>query len=201
MRKNVLEMMGFISGYIVGLLAAILSAFRAARVFHPEGLLFEATVENLEPNKLKFHENALIRLSGTFWKTTNLPDGVGVSIRFSKEAVKKIELEDFDQDLLFVSFDRPMKILMAPLITNYKNYLMNEYFTILPFTTVNWEHAYFKLISSNHESEGENRNERIFQSMMKKKAWFVLMGSATREDWEPLAKLTLINSSFLDQEA
>jgi hypothetical protein len=131
---------GVAAGAALAPWAALGSAVRRARVFHPRGMLVWGTVTPIarpdEWNALgaRLRGSVLIRFSGAWWKERQWLDVLGCALRFTRASKPSVEPLDDDQDLLLATVRVPGTTLIAPLTTRVDDYLRNAYFGVSPFT-------------------------------------------------------------------
>lgn len=187
---NRAERFGKIIGYILGGLTALVSFIRSSRMFHPNGLLFEAHVKST-----RFPEHAMIRLSGAWWKENDWPDALGIAIRFSHHKFHSVIPKKEDQDLLFVSFSEAWQTPFSPFITDQKDFLKNEYFSVGNFE-VDKKSVRYKLIPIDPPIIKGPRSERIMEAVIAGGACFSLC-----ENGKEVAVIKLLRTFHFDQEA
>lgn len=184
------EYFGKIFGYLIGIFTALISYLRSSRMFHPNGLLFEAHVKSE-----RFPEYAIVRLSSAWWKEVELPDVLGVAIRFSSQKIKSVKPLPGDQDLLFASFPEAWQTPFGPFITNEKDFLKNDYHTVGYFD-VGERQVRYKLIPHEPPSIKGSRTEKLLEAVLASEACFALY-----EGGKEVAVIKLLRVMHFDQEA
>lgn len=187
---NRAERLGKIVGYILGVFTALISFIRSSRMFHPVGLLFEAHVKSS-----RFPTHAMVRLSSAWWKENEWPDALGVAIRFSQHKIHNVNPLKDDQDLLLVSFSEAWQTPFSPFITDQKDFLKNEYFSVGLFE-VNGETVRYKLVPHEPPAIKGTRSEKLLEAVLAGEACFVLY-----ENGKEVAVIKLMRTLHFDQEA
>ena len=135
------ELMGFAAGVMFAPAAAVGSALRRGRVFHPSGVVCRATVtaaQGAGPAAelgARLAGPALVRLSSGLWRgqTERLPDVLGAAIRFRRDASPSAEPGPDDQDLLLNTFSHIPLIGVALLTTMVQTFLWDDYYAVSVF--------------------------------------------------------------------
>lgn len=187
---NRAESLGKIVGYILGVFTALISFIRSGRIFHPVGLLFEAHVKST-----RFPQHAMIRFSSAWWKDNEWPDALGVAIRFSQQKIKSVNPLRDNQDLLLASFSEAWQTPFSPFITDHKDFLGNEYFSV-GFFEVNGEFVKYKLVPQEPPLIKGTRNEKLLEAVLAGEACFNLY-----ENGREVAMIKLTRTLHFDQEA
>lgn len=163
------EILGHVGGVALAPLTATISALRRSRMFHPRGTTLRAEVRACgsdEPWRTlgrRLEGDALVRLSGAWWKEREWPDVLGCAIRFTRHGAADARARSGDQDLLFATIRRPWTMPFAPLSTRRHDYLENEYFAVAPFVTEVAGHRKvieWRLVPEPHASDGRERGAR-----------------------------------------
>lgn len=201
MKTSLTEKLGHIGGYFLGVFTGSVSFIRQSRIFHPQGQTFLVEVESLRPDILKLHPYALMRLSSAIWKRQEWLDTLGLALRFSPEPHFLPLPKESDQDLLFATFDSSWKIFWSPLLTQYHDYLANEYYSIAPFSTFNYTECYFKLVPKGESLARGSREKKIRKALSSGQGQFTLMIREKNKDWIGIAKLKMKKEIPIDQEA
>ncbi len=202
MPARISELLGFLLGYPLGLFFAAGSLLRNARFFHPRGLLFSAEVETLPESPVLFPRHALVRFSGAWWKTREWPDVMGLTIRMSKNRIKSVTAEKEDQDLLFASFRSPWEMLLAPFTTEYHDFQENSYYAISPFTINPGTVVDIMVEPTSGQRMAGTREEKLTGNVMAGNVVLrVLMKEKNKKNWRMVAKIRMLEESYLDQEA
>jgi hypothetical protein len=187
------------------------SLIRAARIFHPEGVVYRAEVTPLATDgdvrdlAQRLKGPALVRLSGGVWRgrqRDRMPDVLGVAVRFqSSEEITPLANAD-DQDLLFLSFPYLWQLPIGPLLTNSRDFLANTYYAQLPFEVSGLGRVKFRLVPLRAARMQGNRRERLARAAA---AGLAVMRIEVRrtgaKSWTPVADLVLREQVDVDQEA
>lgn len=185
------KLIGRFAGVGVAPLAALVSAARRARTFHPDGVLYSAEVRALgdEPLSRALEGEALVRLSGATWRWpagAHRPDVLGIALRFHPAEAR-------EQDLLFATFNHVIALPFAPLWTDAGDFLSNEYGTALPSRVKGLGRVEFRLAPEAPSPAGADRNERLERAVAQGSASFTLEARerGLRRRRHPLARITL----------
>jgi hypothetical protein len=195
------EQLGRAAGWIAAPVFAAAAALRHARVFHPVGELFDATVEvgrppdDFVPLAVALRGRALVRLSGALWRDgdPHLPDVLGCAIRLQ-------DGERADQDLLFATVRRPWTTGLAPLTTHVDDYLANDYFTVSPFSLESMTRRfYLRLRPLRRSAHGVDRTERLLHAFDAGPIDIAIDASyRPRHEWREIAILRLVGLASPD---
>lgn len=193
---NTSERVGAQLGSVIAPIFAAVSRIRGARTFHPRGDLARVTVEPIasEDHALKrlgwsLKGKGLIRFSNALFaaKVPVMPDVLGCSLALVDEDGKP------DQHLLMATIQRPWTMLLAPMSTNVKDYLANDYFGVSPFSAPGIESLYLSL---RREEAGEQQTAEDRQSLFTKevdahRSLVLAASTGPRGPWTPVARVTL----------
>lgn len=189
------EVCGLILGYILGIFTGLISFLRGARMFHPTGQLFEATVIS---QSLPGH--ALIRLSSAWWKHREWKDALGMALRFTVRPPNGTQVTQSDQDLLFVTFPKWWMVVYAPLLTDHTNFLSNHYYAIGKFRHEG-QIKQFKIIPKNITIIKGTRQEKLLEAVLEGEAVFLLLEKElTATKWQKCAEIKITRTVHFDQE-
>jgi len=204
------EWLGLAGGLALAPLAAGVAALRRARVFHPEGALFRATVHPLVAHgpegelAARLAGDALVRLSTALWTGgREWIDVLGCAIRFRSEHIPSVLPAAGDQDLLLATIRTPLTTLVAPLRTHRHDFLRNDYYAVSPFFVEGLGRVKFRAVSAPVRLPGRDRDERL---QMAVEAGLASLRLEWREAgrgaaWQPLCAIRLEERLDLDQEA
>ena len=210
------EFAGLWVGRWLAPLAALVSAARRGRVFHPEGCTFRAQLEVAGGLSGPWAELAarlsgpgLVRFSAALWRGHfEHLDVLGVALRLRADASVSAERRSSDQDLLFATIRSPFTLLIAAFSTNSHDYLANQYWAVSPFEVGQARHVKFRLLpppagSSHRERAGKrHRNDALRQAVGRAAVPFHLEARRTFElSWQRLCTLWLVEPLDIDQEA
>jgi hypothetical protein len=183
---------------------------RHARLFHPEGVVYSARVlplpvrPGLRPVAERLAGSALVRLSSALWRGgREWPDILGMAVRLSSGDTPTEEASPGDQDLLFATLRFPWTLGLAPLSTDTRDWLENDYYAVSPFEVEGLGRAKLRVTSSRAATtEGESREERLESARQSGQARFLLevrpSGGESAGTWLALAELRLVEPVTLD---
>jgi hypothetical protein len=209
---GVSEKYGMLVGSCLAPITAALSRARRARMFHPDGVVYQANVvpATLNPQLLPIAERlaglALVRFSSALWRGgRQWPDVLGAAIRFGWVGVKPGPA--LPQDLLLATIRFPWTMPFAPFATNFRSYLWNHYHAVSPFEVPGVGRVKIRLRSPRlGNGSMETRAEHLRQAASEGQARFELqfrrldVGPLWRH-WQPVASITLIGQFDADQAA
>lgn len=221
------ELLGRALGWLIAPAAAAGSLLRRARLLHPEGLVYAAEVIPLahEPALAGVAKRlagpALVRLSSALWRGgKERMDVLGIAVRFltGDEAARGLDddraraaAEGGDQDVLFATIRSPWTMLLAPLTTNIKSFLANDYYGVSPFEVGGLGRVRLRLAGPRGRElaalrgAGDDRERELLRAAERGYARFRLEalrpGNGAR--YEPIAEVRLIRpvNDAIDQEA
>jgi hypothetical protein len=200
------EFLGLLEGYAIGPVTGAISFIRRSRMFHPRGVTYVAAVSPTDEFFLPLPENALVRFSSAWWKNKEWIDVLGIAIRFSNNREFTEVARAGDQDLLFATVRSPWVLPIAPLTTQFHDYLGNDYFAVSPFSVGGESisrYGKFRLRPLKPSEPGRNREVRLLESTEKNEASFELeffeFADPLRE-WQSVANIDLVRPIALEQE-
>ncbi|NUP10132.1 MAG: hypothetical protein HOW73_29125 [Polyangiaceae bacterium] len=135
------ERLGRFSGGLLAPLAGAVSRIRSARMFHPDGVVYRASVVSIgatpELARLgrRLEGTAIVRLSSAWWRgEKEWPDVLGMAIRFLRpgQHPNAKGLTD-SQDLLLATIRFPWTMPFAPFTTRVSSFLWNHFHAVSPF--------------------------------------------------------------------
>lgn len=186
----------------MGPAAGLIALLRRARVFHPSGVVYWASVRRRPgPTSVvadRLPDWALVRLSGALWKgPRELPDVLGCAVRFGSEAPAA-----GDQDLLFATARTAFSLPLALLSTRQHDYLDNDYFAIAPFDIAGVGESFLRLRARRVAAvEGADRDERLATRVARGEASLSLEIRLTEGGpWVEMVELHLERPASVDQE-
>lgn len=192
------ERLGWLSGWMIAPLFAVVSFARAARTFHPRGPTFHASVRADAAAPVEWHAfakslvgPALVRFSGALWKRAQrIPDVLGCAIRLRRVDTDDPEPSSGDQDLLFATIRRPWTLFFAPATTRVTDYLQNDYYGVSPFDFGTDSRMYLRLCPQRpHDGRGK-RSERL-EAALEQGVWLKL--ECSPKPFGPYAPLATIH--------
>jgi hypothetical protein len=184
------------------------AAMRRARVFHPEGALFRATVNPLVVDgadgalAAALSGEAMVRLSTALWRGgREWIDILGCAIRFRSERVPSVIPAAGDQDLLCATLRTPLTMLLAPTTTHWHDFLENDYYAVSPFSVEGLGRVKLRVVTQRVRLPGRDRDERLQMAVEGGLASLRLEWRPTgQRAWRPLCAIRLLQRLDLDQE-
>lgn len=186
---------------------------RRARLFHPDGVVYRAEVRPLATEgplaelAQRLAGPALVRLSGAWWRWRRghgeLPDVLGVAVRFRDTRDVTPDAAPADQDLLFATFRTIWQLPIAPLTTDVHDFLANEYHAVLPFDVAGSGRVKWRLVPPRTPASGEDRRERLERAVAAGLANLRLEVRPIRlgARWVAVAEIALRERVLLDEQA
>lgn len=201
------EECGLLVGAMLAPITAAMSKAREARMFHPDGLVYIASVQpsaqtaDLRRLAERLGPSALLRLSSALWrKPHEWPDVLGAALRFGNGPER--------QELLLATIRFPWTMPFAPLATNFHSFLWNHYHAVSPFEVDGVGIVKFRLRSPRlNNGRRLSRAEHLRQAVAERRAVYELelrrlSESPLARHWEPVARIALERPwSDLDQQA
>jgi hypothetical protein len=208
LRAAASETAGTFVGWLLAPVTGAISGIRRARMFHPDGVVYGARVEALAGTPwgavaARLAGPALVRLSTAWWRGgRELPDALGVAIRFRGTDEPSAEPAPGDQDLLLATIRHPWTLPFAPLTTHVHDFLDNDYYGVSPFAVDGAGLVYLRAVASRTNAGGDNRGERLARAVADGSAWLRLEARERgRTGWQPIAEIHLIAPVAIDQQA
>jgi hypothetical protein len=209
-RLGLAERCGLLGGKLLAPITAAVSSARRARTFHPDGVVYAASVTPgcREPRLSALAESlrgrAFVRFSSALWRGAHeWPDVLGAAIRFlppENEAGS-------DQDLLLATIRFPWTMPFAPFATNFRSFLWNHYHAVSPFVVSGLGPLKWRLRSPRlHNRSGCSRAEHLTRTAAGGGATFELQArllddSPLTRRWFDLVRIELGAPLELDQAA
>jgi hypothetical protein len=204
------ERCGLLGGRLLAPVTGALSSARRARMFHPDGVVYSATVSpcTVDPRLASLAESlsgsALVRFSSALWRANHeWPDVLGVALRFgARQGALGAE-----QDLLLATIRFPWTMPFAPLATDFRSFLWNHYHAVSPFEVAGIGAMKFRLRSPRlHNSSTLSRAEHLRLACAGGEASFELQArrldvSVLERRWSSVVKLELRELVLVDQAA
>ena len=164
--KFIREQLGEFVGKAIAPVVQKISAARKARTFHPDGLVFRARVEALSDLGERLSGSALVRCSGALWKRgPQLPDVLGVAVRFRAGHSVSPEVELADQDLLFATIVSPVTMPLSALTTDVGDFSHNHFWAVSPFDVRQSGRVKFRLTPGFQTSHPGTREQRLREAV------------------------------------
>ena len=202
------EHLGRFAGLLFAPLTGAFSLLRHARMFHPEGVVYTSDVEAASDTPwpavaARLAGPALIRVSTAWWRDgRELPDALGLAIRFRRRVQPAPEPDDGDQDLLLATIRHPWTTAFAPLTTHVHDFLDNDYYGVSPFFVDGIGFVYLRAVGSRPHPTGCDRGERLADAVADGTAsWRIEARTASQRQWHPLAELRPRAEAQIDQAA
>ncbi len=201
--KFIREQLGELVGKALAPVVQKISAARKARTFHPDGLVFRARVEALSDLGEKLSGSALVRCSGALWKRgPQLPDVLGVAVRFRSGHSTSPEVELGDQDLLFATIVSPLTMPLSALTTDVGDFSHNHFWAVSPFDVRHSGRVKFRLSPGFQTSHPGTREQRLREAVERGVAAFTLeLRQTWTLGWQPIARIALEKELTIDQAA
>ena len=203
------ERAGVVGGALMVPWVAAGSYLRGARLFHPEGSCYAATVAAATTEQpyasaaARLQGEALVRLSAALWRESEIRDILGFTIRFQIKPTA--ESAPGDQDLLLATVRSPVLLFSALMTTRSRDFLANIFYGVSPFDIVGVGRVKIRLVPLHGNIQGRNRIDIIAQAMNLGLAVFRLevrplhKGLGFKE-WKPLVEVRLQRRLYVDQE-
>ena len=186
---NLRNLAGKAVGAALSPLTGAIALVRRARMFHPDGTVYRASVAPLAAEGPlgaladRLQGEAIVRLSSAWWRGgKEWTDVLGLAVRFRGKAVA-LDAPPWpgDQDLLTATIRSPLTMALAPLTTLQHDYLANDFYAVSPFKVDGLGRAKLRLRSLRHErhapdpgDEGRGRAERLARAVAAGRAVFHL---------------------------
>lgn len=203
------ESLGLWLGYLVGPVFGAGSLLRRSRVFHPDGLLFHATVKPTANVKSHFYDlaknlsgSAILRFSSSIWKReSRLPDALGCAVRFRVGMPPDIHPEEGAQDLILVTSPTLLTLPIHILKTRQHDFLANPFYGAVPYRVAGQSDCRLRLMPRFVNSSGTNRNEKLLEAVIQGNALLQLevMEKNNMELWQPVVEFRLSMPLLFDQ--
>jgi len=202
------EEIGRVVGLALAPLTGTFSLLRHARMFHPEGVVYACDVEPTGDTPwpsvaARLAGPALIRVSTAWWRHgRELPDALGLAIRFRRHEQPSAQADDGDQDLLLATIRHPWTTTLAPLSTHVHDFLDNDYYGVSPFFADGIGLVYLRAVGSRPHATGGDRGERLARAVADGSAgWRIEARPAAARHFRPLAQLRPRAPVEIDQAA
>jgi hypothetical protein len=201
-------------GGVVAPVFAVGSLLRRARVFHPRGIHFRATVEAAEGLESPFSEiadglaqdAALVRLSTGLYRSDRgmLPDVLGFTIRFNVADTVMFMAQESSQDLLMVTSRSVLTLPIAVLRTNQRDFLDNVYHGMAKFELADRPNMRLRLVPlTPPEDSNADRYTKIRNAVADGDAVFQLEAASQSnpDQWIRLVQIHLQSEVTVDEGA
>ncbi|WP_394842099.1 hypothetical protein LZC95_34105 [Pendulispora brunnea] len=208
------ERAGDVGGLLLAPVTAAISRIRHARMFHPDGRMYRASVRpcavtpELDRLAERLQGPAIVRLSSAWWRgEKQWRDALGMAVRFVREAQSTTEPKGDDQDLLLATIRFPLTLPFAPFATNVKSYLWNHFHGVSPFESDGVGRVKIRARSPRLRNDRDvSREDHLAWAVAARQAVYTLEARKLdrpvwRRRWEPIAELRLEQPIELDQSA
>jgi hypothetical protein len=196
---GVRESLGHALGRASAPVTANVSAFRRARMFHPEGIVCTGRVLPVPGSRFaelgpRLRGPVLARFSAALWKgRPRWFDVLGIALRFDRE-----------QDLLFATIRSPFTMPFAPLPTETDDFFANRYWTVSPFAVAGLGRLKFRLSPvRTRRPRAATRAGRLRAAVEEGSAsWLLEARRVFRRRYHPVARIEIDRvAPEVDQEA
>lgn len=207
------ERLGLVAGRLLAPITFTTSRIRQARMFHPDGVTYQARVETCGATRelyalgQRLSGDAIVRLSSAWWRGKQWPDVLGLALRFQTPGAQPLAPGASDQDLLLATVRFPWTTPFAPLATRFGSFLWNHYHAVSPFDVPELGKVKLRLRSPRLENSGPlSRAQHLQRAVFEGRAQWILevrrmKRLALLRHWEPVAALTLTRAIDVDQAA
>ncbi len=176
-------------------------------MFHPEGLLFSGSLVVIpgspyEELAQQLGHTVLARLSGALRRGGRESlDVLGIGLRMHRGHKLKTRAVATDQDLLFATIRSPFTMALSPFTTHSHDFFANRYYAVSPFALEGMHRVELRLAPIVRPEHEGSRAEKLRAAVAAGEARFELAARKTLHfGWEPIARITLMKESDLDQE-
>jgi len=197
---------GRAAGELLAPVTGFIAKLRHARMFHPDGVMYAATVTPVETEAdlraagERLAGPAMARLSSAWWRgEKQWPDVLGMAVRFTGR-------RGGDQDLLLATIRFPWTTPLAPLGTRVTSYTWNHFHAVSPFeiegvaSRVKLRLRSPRLANDSGLSRVEHLRWLVSEGLAR---WVVEARRLSRfplfRAWEPVAELRLVAPIDVDQ--
>lgn len=201
------ETVGYVAGWLAAPVVGWATRVRDARLFHAEGQLYDALAEpagadaELRAVSRTLAGPVLVRVSAGLWRGVELPDVLGLSLRFHGEAAP-VPAQADAQDLLFVSASSLLALPLAFLTTDPHDYMANRYDALATFVIKGAGRARLRARWAPHPAATGSRAQRLERAVAKRRA--VVLIELCREgetEWRAILRVRLTGRSEVDQNS
>lgn len=204
------ERLGEAVGAVLAPVVQRVSRARRARTFHPDGLVFQATVTALDEGDAgggigqRLAGSALVRCSGALWRRgPQLPDVLGVAVRFRKTDDLSAEVLPGDQDLLFATIVSPVTMPFSPFTTDVTDFGHNHFWAVSPFDVEGPGRSKLRLSPlAKADLKPGTREEKLREAVgLRLAGWVLELRHTWSPGYRPVARITLEREVLVDQAA
>jgi hypothetical protein len=128
---------------------------------------------------------------------------LGCALRFRRDEEATAEPAEDDQDLLFATILRPWTMPLAPLTTDSRDYLGNDYYAVSPFDVGARARVFFRLHPTPAREQREGGRGARLESAVARGGARLQLGVARGPfgPWKPLCDVLLERVAEVDGEA
>ena len=207
--RGIREQLGEAIGRWLSPVVATLSRLRRARMFHPEGQLYEAHLEDIATSgpyadlAQRLGRTVLARVSPALWRNGRERfEVLGIALRFHRGAKLSTRVAPTDQDLLFATIASPFTMALSPFTTNARDFLGNRYYAVSPFEFGGDHRIEIRMTPIAHAVGDGTRAERFAAAVAAGEAAFRIEVRRTLAlRWQPIGTLRFARALDLDQAA
>jgi hypothetical protein len=199
------ESAGLVAGWLVAPAIGMATRARKARLFHAEGQVYEARAEpdasdaTLQGLAERLAGRVLVRVSAGIWQGIELPDVLGLSLRFHGGAVADPPPPDA-QDLLFVSASSLLTLPLAFITTDPHDYMANTYDALATFQIEDSARGRLRARWAAPPQGTGSRAKRLSRAVAKRQAIVLIeLCLEHQTEWHTLVRVRLIRPSRVDQ--
>src|SRR5512140_1686356 len=201
------ESLGFVAGWLAAPAVGWATRLRGARLFHADGEVYDALAgpsggdAGLRAVARRLAGRVLVRVSAGLWRGTELPDVLGLSMRFHGDAAP-VPAQPEAQDLLFVSASSLLGLPLAFLTTDPHDYMVNHYDALATFAIRDAGLARLRARWEPHPATTGSRAQRLERAVAKRRA--VVLIELCREgetEWRTILRVRLTGPSAVDQNS
>lgn len=202
------EIAGALLGASVAPLTTLVSATRKARMFHPEGVVYQATVTPIARDggaawvARRLEGSALVRFSSAWWKhDREWIDVLGCALRFRKSPAVSASADPLDQDLLFATVRSVWSLPLSPFFTNQHSFLDGDYFAVSPFDCEGLGRVRWRLVAPGIRGQRGKRAELLADAVDQRRAVLRLDArpATLLGTWQPVVEIRLETPADVDQ--
>jgi hypothetical protein len=203
--EDLAEAAGWMAGRLVSPLVAAATLLRGARLFHAEGDVFTGLSRPgdadplLRPIAERLSGRVLLRVSAAVWRGVELPDLLGLSLRFHGRG-QAVPAPPLAQDLLLVSAGSLLELPLAFLATDPHDYTANVYNGLATFDVAGVGRGFLRARFARRADARGTRAGRMRRAVARgEAAVLVEFRREDDEDWQMLTRIDRFRPSDVDQ--